>query len=141
MKFYQWEEKLRVGIDELDDQHKDIFKAAQEMNDAMSHGKGREKCYSLYKYLATYTEDHFSLEEKYIDMYEYENGEAMKRDHDDFRKRFKKFQKQFDEQGPSVNLVVKSMAWITEWLTNHILTKDIEFAKFLKRELQKEKGR
>ena len=132
MKYYQWKENLSVGIEEIDQQHKDIFKAAQEMCDAMSRGKGREKCYSLYQHLEKYIYDHFSLEELYMDKYGYDKREAMKKDHEEFRIKFGEFKQQLDEQGPSVNLVVKSMRWITDWLTDHILSKDMQLAEFLR---------
>jgi hemerythrin len=132
MKYFKWTEKLEVGVEELDKQHKDIFRAASEMLDAMSKGKGVSKCYSLCMFLEKYIYDHFSLEELYMDKYEYANREAHKKEHEDFRLKFAVFKKQFDEEGASVHLVIKSMGWIHEWLTDHILAEDVKLVEFLK---------
>ena len=64
MALIAWDDdKYSVKVREWDNHHKNIIKAINELNDAMSVGKGKEALGRILENLASYTNFHFTAEE------------------------------------------------------------------------------
>jgi len=138
MAYIKWTKTLAVNVKELDTQHRNIIRAANEMLEAMSQGKGHKKYYSLIKHLETYIDEHFTLEETYMTRYGYKDFDDHKKEHEAFKVEFSKFRKQFEEEGSTTRLVIKTMSWMHEWLLDHVLSTDQKMVDFLKPEMKKD---
>ena len=134
----KWDKKLAVGIDELDAQHQNIIRALNEMLEAMSHGKGHQKYYSLLKFLENHIYEHFTLEEALMTRYGYADYEEHRRTHQEFSAKFLDFKQQFEAEGPTVRIVIKTMNWLGQWLVEHIMETDKKYVAFLKPRLEEE---
>ena len=63
MNQFEWSEKHSVGCPDVDDEHKALFRIAQELYDAIHEGTARAELTSLFDRLASYTRFHFANEE------------------------------------------------------------------------------
>src|SRR3989304_1655671 len=75
------DDKYSVKVREWDNHHKNIIKAINELNDAMSVGKGKEALGRILENLASYTNFHFAAEEKAMVKYGYSDYESHRGKH------------------------------------------------------------
>ncbi|MHB9035807.1 MAG: hemerythrin domain-containing protein, partial [Armatimonadota bacterium] len=55
----QWTPDLAVGVREIDDQHRELFKRVNDLLEAMSKGKGRDEIAKVVAFLGNYVVTHF----------------------------------------------------------------------------------
>lgn len=126
----QWTPQYSVNIARLDDQHRKLFEILGQLQQAMIAGKGSDVVSTIVAELVNYTKIHFSCEEGYLRMYAYPELEAHKREHESFVEKIRQFQS--DLARGQVNLSVNVLRFLTDWLRNHILKTDKNYATFLK---------
>lgn len=62
----EWTQDLSTGSDEIDNQHKELFRRINSLLDACNQGKGREEIGKTVQFLEDYVITHFSAEEEYM---------------------------------------------------------------------------
>lgn len=129
MAFVQWDQKLSVGIMQIDTQHKKLVSMVNEMYEAMSQGKGNEVVGKVLNDLFTYTKTHFAAEEKLMQANGYPDFAAHKTLHDQFTKQVGDMQADF--KAGKVALSTKVAAFLKDWLVKHIMGIDQKYAPFL----------
>lgn len=131
----QWSRDLSVGVDEVDNQHKELFKRINSLRAAMGQGKGREEIGKTVKFLEEYVVEHFSTEEKYMDRYGYPAYAAHRSAHAAFIKDFgdlKKRLETLESQGAITSfLTIEMQRRLYDWLINHIGNVDKAMGAFL----------
>ena len=60
----EWRESLATGHEEIDNQHKELFKRFNNLLTACNKGKGNEEVGNLLKFLSDYVVSHFAAEEQ-----------------------------------------------------------------------------
>jgi hemerythrin len=128
----EWKSDLAVGVTEIDDQHKELFKKVASLFDACNAGKGKEQIDSTIKYLQEYVVLHFSSEEKLQKQYNYPEYINHKAQHDQFIKDFLELKGTIDKDGVTGFLIIKLNKVLVDWLINHIRKTDKVFGAFLK---------
>jgi len=84
MALIEWNDHLySVKIDQFDADNKRIVLFINDLHTAMLTGKGREKLGTLLNDLLTYTQSHFSSEEKEMEAVGYPELDTHKRLHRD----------------------------------------------------------
>ena len=63
MALIEWNESFLVGVKAMDDQHRGLANALNELHAAMKAGKAKEVTGPLLTTLVKYTRDHFTAEE------------------------------------------------------------------------------
>jgi hemerythrin-like metal-binding protein len=63
MGIFQWEEMYSVQVASFDRQHRGLFRAANELNEALLAGCGKEVAGQILQRLIDYTASHFAAEE------------------------------------------------------------------------------
>ena len=121
---YVWSDEYATGYTEIDEQHKQLFKAVNELVLACSSGQGRKKLDPTIKFLVDYTVKHFTDEENLQIKYQYPDYEAHKKHHEDFKKTALELTKELQEEGSSIVLVGKVNSIIGNWLISHIQQED-----------------
>lgn len=129
MALLQWNDSLKVNVAEIDRQHQRLVGMINELNDAMSQGKGKETLSSTIQGLIRYTGTHFATEEKYFDQFGYPDAPAHKKGHADFVKKVTEFQGKFD--AGKLGLSLEVMDFLSDWLQAHIKGEDKKYAPFL----------
>lgn len=128
----EWKEDLAVGVKEIDDQHKELFRKVSALFDACSAGKGKEQIDPIIKYLQDYAVLHFGAEEKLQKQYNYPEYASHKAQHDQFIKDFLELKGKIELNGVTGLTIVQLNQVLVDWLIKHIRKTDKAFAAFLK---------
>ena len=123
-----WTQDLSVNVNELDAQHKKLFVLINELDDAMREGKGREVLGKVMMGLISYTNTHFSNEEKYFDQFKYPDASSHKQEHSLFIKKINEFKSQFEAN--RLGLTIQISQFLNSWLQNHIKVTDKKYGPF-----------
>lgn len=127
-----WSEDLAVGVDMIDNQHKEIFKRVNNLLSAMGQGKGKEEVGKVIVFLADYVVKHFQAEEELMTKHNYDGYSQQKDEHTRFIKDFSGLKKEFNDRGVTSQLTIQTQQKVCNWLTSHIGNVDKKFGAFLK---------
>jgi len=128
----EWTQALATGVDEIDEQHKEIFKRINALLEACRHGRGKSEVGNVMKFLEDYIAEHFNAEERQMSAHQYPGLSAHKAEHLSFIKNYIDLKRQFEAQGPGVHIVVMVNHLVVNWLQDHIKKVDTAFGAFLK---------
>nr|AQV13709.1 hemerythrin [Ninoe sp. EP-2017] len=108
---YVWDESFKVFYDQLDEEHKGLFKAVFNM----AEDKASEKALQA---LVDVTEKHFSAEEELMTKKKYENLDSHKKIHAEFVTKIKGLKAPVDDA---------TVTFAKDWLVNHIKGVDFKY--------------
>ncbi len=128
MPLIAWNESLSVSVPEFDEQHKKLIAIVNDLHDAMQKGQGREGLGALLNALVQYTVTHFAAEEKRLSQASYPGYLSHKGEHDELTRKVQDLKKRFDSGNAA--LTVEVMAFLKNWLTNHIQGTDKKYGAF-----------
>ena len=127
----QWNDMYSVEIPSIDEQHKSLLKMINDLSSSLSQ-KGNLKAQLLVLLkLTSYTISHFRHEEKLFDTYHYEEVEEHKTAHQKLIERVEEFQDRLAEKNEDVG--GELLAFLVDWLLNHILIMDKKYTPFMKK--------
>ncbi len=127
----QWTPDLAVGVEKIDGQHKELFRIADELLEAMRLGRGKAEATRALLFLEQYLIDHFGLEEKAMVAHGYPGYADHKAQHEAFVRDFFDLKKSHQELGPTTGLVIEINNRVCVWLRNHIAKTDKALGAFL----------
>jgi hemerythrin len=130
MAYIDWTDALSVGIGIIDEQHKVLIQIINDLHDAMKAGKSKVIIREVFVRLIDYTNFHFSMEEKLMDQYGYEEAPGHKKIHKDLVDDVLELQKKLEKSDLTIG--VHTLTFLKEWLNDHILKTDTKFGAFLK---------
>lgn len=84
----EWTQNLAVGVTEIDNQHKELFKRVNQYLEAMMERRGKEEIGKVIKFLENYVVTHFGTEERYMELHNYPDQRLHKEQHAAFIKTF-----------------------------------------------------
>ncbi len=61
-----WTNDLKVGIRDIDSQHRELFVRINKLRTAMGQGRGKEGINRTLRFLEEYVVEHFLNEERYM---------------------------------------------------------------------------
>ena len=149
MAFVEWNDAYRTNIEEIDEQHQQLFDLLNELHEAMIRAhSGRvatpfvgeqDTPASALSELGTiqmvlgelldYTVYHFAEEEQRMLVYGYPRYEPHRVAHEFFADKIRAFQRNFD--GGRAVQAVDIVTFLAVWLERHILVADREMGTFL----------
>ena len=132
MPMIEWNKRLATGIDEIDDQHKELFSRINLLMEACNVGKGREEVAHLLQFLSTYIRVHFDSEEQIQIESGYPGYAEHRLAHQQFSQDIDRLRHQFTTEGASLVLVIETNQMVAAWLTQHISKMDKALADYLK---------
>lgn len=126
----QWNDKYCIDIEEVDEQHKELFRKANLFIFSVKHGNGDKHIGQMLKNLVEYTKIHFTDEEEIMKMYNYPELKKHKILHHELVEDIVKVLKRIKsgQKYSSIELI----RFLEDWLTHHITEEDIKIGKFLK---------
>ena len=75
---FKWNDELLVGLKEIDDEHKELFSLFQSLSSDINADKDVKIIKSAVAYLDNYVKEHFSSEERHMEMFKYpDRGSCM----------------------------------------------------------------
>jgi len=129
---FTWSDNLATGNKLIDDQHKQLVKATNDLMDACKSGQGQAYLDTTMQFLVDYTIKHFGDEEKLQQQYHYPDYLNHKKLHDAFKSSMAELAKKLKSEGPTATLTIKISSSVSEWLIQHILNEDKKVAAYIK---------
>lgn len=129
MAFINWSDKLSVGVQQMDMQHKRLVELINELYEAMNSGKGNDVLEGVLNGLITYTKTHFKAEEQLMQQYGYPNFPGHKKLHDELTSRVVELNEKI--KSGQVVTAVSVGNFLKDWLQNHIMIEDMKYGQFI----------
>ena len=130
MPFMIWNDRLSVGVETLDGEHKILLGLINELYDGILAGQGKQVLSGVLDRLVEYTQFHFRHEEALFDGAGYLEAENHKRQHDVLAEQVIEVQARFKEGNlPAPSLEV--MNFLKDWLYDHVLESDQKYTEHL----------
>jgi hemerythrin len=128
----EWRESLSIGVEEIDNQHKQLLSHFDQLLKACESGKGIDELKSLLGFLDRYVIRHFGDEEGIQLRHRYPGYSTHKLEHDSFVARLKALKEEIGREGVALHHVVETNHLLLKWLIHHISTVDVQLGRFLK---------
>ncbi|MDR1278121.1 MAG: hemerythrin family protein [Treponema sp.] len=135
---YQWDSSLETGYEKIDNQHKQLISALNDIIEASISGKGSDEVFKTLDFLTGYTIMHFADEEKLQIQYDYPDYFTHKHYHDEFKATVKALTERLVKEGPTGEMVELVTTSIGNWLLNHIKGDDFRMAAYVKTHSKKQ---
>jgi hemerythrin len=129
---WEWTSSLETGIEEIDEQHKELFNRIDKLELAIYKGRAAIELESLMKYLESYIIEHFEMEEQLMLDHIYPDFAAHARQHNEFRNIFTGILESCRNRGADSYLAIDVDKQMRKWWENHILKMDMAYIPFLK---------
>ena len=129
---YKWDSNLETGYEKVDNQHKQLVIAVNNLMEASAQGRGDKAVLETLDFLTGYAIKHFADEEQLQINYNYPDYLSHKRLHDEFKVVVGDLTKQVMEKGPTMEMIDIVSSTVGAWLLNHIKGDDFRMAAFVK---------
>ncbi len=129
---FEWTPDLAVGVEEIDMQHRELFKRIGTLVSAINEGRGADEVQGLFDFLGDYIGSHFTTEVKCMHILSYPKMADHRAQHDIFVRAVKDAKREYDKDGASDALAETLKTHICDWLVNHVKEVDMQLAAFLK---------
>jgi hemerythrin len=126
MPLIQWDETMSVGMDELDDQHRELIDLINETYEAIQRNDAPLMT-SLIDKMRDYSVVHFQAEEAVLRSCDYPGSEVHADQHRAFTDKVDDFRR---DMFVKTNLS-QIFIFLSRWLTNHIMHEDRKFTPWL----------
>jgi hemerythrin len=126
----EWDPALAVGHDEIDSQHREIFRRYRALVDAMEVGKAGDLA-ELFDFLGDYARTHFAAEERVMAETGYPGVTVHAAAHARFVREYAELRELWRANGTTMGVAVKARTWIGDWLRAHISGVDVALARYL----------
>ena len=124
--WFKIEDSHLVGVDEIDEQHRNLVYMVNRLNDALERDDSSETILLMFDELQVATKHHFDTESRYMANCDYPERDAHEAEHAQLLNQLQHFKAQFNE-GREL-LVLQS---IKDWLLGHITYSDKKMATYL----------
>lgn len=131
-----WTEDLISGNQIIDQQHRELLRRFEMLEDAVKAGEGFKEVRSLAAFLQRYVLTHFNTEEQEMLAGNYPGFSRHTAEHDECKNRIFQFKKYIDTESDRAKIISVAYSLLGIWVRDHILNHDIQFIQYLK-----EKGR
>lgn len=130
---YEMKPEYYIGIDMIDEEHKQLFQYADEAYELL-HDEYTPDKYDridiILEKLRDYTVKHFADEEQYMESINYKKLFTQKVQHQEFINKLSEFMEYHNEEVEDQDdQIMGILKYLTEWLTNHILYVDGQIPK------------
>ena len=120
----EWSENLSVGVEEIDEQHKELIHRVNEFYMAIKQNKSKEEALRILKYLSSYVVVNFADDERLQVKYNYPGYLEHKKIHTEFIKSVKELTASVEQEGVNSMTFMSIGATLSNWLVTHISQQD-----------------
>ncbi len=135
---FVWTKKLAVGVEEIDIQHRVLFKKIDDLLKAMETVEGEEPgedagdIERFFEFLEDYAGSHFAMESKAMAMYKYPCRAEHLKKHDIFTRAIDELKLTYKSGGATSELKAALKLRLYHWLVDHVSVVDKALGSFLK---------
>lgn len=119
--------KYRIGIAEIDAQHRELFDILAKLEKYSGKGYSYEAARDILSQLANYANVHFAIEESLMRMHAYPDLIPHVAEHQRLRKQLAEFQQRLLD----ADITTQLHKFIEAWLANHIDVTDRRYVPHL----------
>jgi len=124
-----WTEGLELGIDLIDNQHREIFEQINKLILSFDEGTEQESAYDVLCFIEDYVNKHFTTEEFYLQKYEYQDLANHIQMHRAFSKHLDDYKVSHRRSGMTRHAAIEMNEFLTSWWQNHILKIDSKYVE------------
>ena len=128
--FIRWSAAFEIGIDFLDEQHRQILEMINELHRRVANGASQEELERLLDAIVQHIRDHFESEEKTLQEHDYPELEEHRQIHARLTRQILDYQKRVKQEKNIISYDL--LAFLKDWLTKHICLIDKKYASFLR---------
>lgn len=122
-----WKESYRLGVDNIDEQHKKLFETAGALVREIE-GEQRPEVYKqIIDFLQEYVIFHFRDEEAYFSSLGYTDEAKHKKQHHDLSQEVEKHASLVKASDYAPHFIKKLAGMLTAWLIYHVLNEDLKY--------------
>lgn len=127
-----WREELALGVEQIDNQHKELLGRFDMLLTACKQGKGGEEVLYLLNFLDEYVISHFGDEEQLQKNSKFPDYESHRQEHQSFIGKLADLKKRIADEGVQIDLVLDTNKLLLDWLIRHISVRDKAVGKHLR---------
>ena len=120
----EWNDGLSVGVDILDDDHKNLLKIINNLSQALDKNQQLDVILSIFDELEEYTLVHFKREESFLKKCNYKNYDDHKQQHQTFADKIPELKEKLLDIHDTISAQDISI-YLTDWLLEHIISEDM----------------
>lgn len=128
----EWKETLATGVDDIDNQHKELFYRINNLISVMGTNSANDDVNELFTYLENYIRTHFTMEETLMIENQYPNFRHHQDQHIGYIKAFAELRRSYITDQYSTNLALKLRSVLVSWWLNHISRVDKALGEYIK---------
>jgi len=126
-----WNDKLLIGVDEVDRQHRHLVDILNRLHEAMQMGGKARDVARVLSDLVSYTRYHFAAEERLMHEAAYPGYAEHVRKHRAMVAKVEEFSS--EAMAGKATVTMRLMTFLKEWLAKHILETDRQFGEYMQR--------
>lgn len=125
MQGYEWEEKYSVGIQSIDNQHKEIFGLLDKLFESLKSGKAPVTTNTIITELENYAVAHFHKEEFFFRQFNYADSADHINEHRQFIEKILVIKA--DARSGKLTSSFELINFLKNWIEHHILVVDMKY--------------
>lgn len=128
MKLLKWKDEYSMNEENIDKQHKGLFKLSNEIYDLVEKGiDDHEHFRELFLALNDYGIEHFLYEEMYMQEQNYPDLKEHIKQHNEFSNKVRDLCVGIDKETHIRDIG----EFVSTWLVEHVLNEDMEYKEFI----------
>ena len=128
----KWRKKYATGVERIDEEHKTMFRAADEFRSALDAGTGERVYGEVLDFLTDYSKKHFDYEGRCMEAYRCPVAERNREEHLSFLAALHDYTCRYVAGGYSETDAASLVDTVDEWLDTHICRTDVHLRKCVK---------
>lgn len=129
MSLVQWRDEFRIGIAEVDGEHRELIELINELHAEALAGQGAHQVATMLGEINVRIAAHFALEEKNMELLGYAGCTAHKSDHERLLDEIAEIADEVYEQGRYQE--ARLSARLSHWFSEHFRTHDADLHRWL----------
>ena len=127
---FEWEEDYKIGLPEMDAEHLVLFALINQIEINVNGEKADECLRDVLGALLSYVTFHFTNEQELMAAHGYPGLADHIRQHEEFSRTIHELAQAGAEGGLEAALKLRGV--VLNWLINHILRADVDYATFIR---------
>lgn len=126
MATFDWDPKYDLGVEDMNQQHKQLLKLMAKLQSQNEKKAGRDAITQTLTELGSWTTRHFKEEEAYMERMKYPDLKSHSLIHKNLLEKFAEHQSSFQKSGKA-ELPASFFSFLSLWLSSHILGIDMKY--------------
>lgn len=119
---FVWDDSYDTGINQIDQDHKQLVHLINDLYEAMQDGSGGALLLPIFAALRHYTENHFAKEERYMIECDAPEQEHHLLEHQRMRTKLAELESRHRHGEAAISL--QTLTFLRDWLKSHICVVD-----------------